>query len=355
MESPFTSGIHSREEFGAALEWLRQRHARVNQLDDPLSLREIANRTGGGVPNTIRNYLNGRTVPPRVALERLAELFGADAAQLDALLRAREELSRVRTFKVPPLAPQPGPAQPGSEQPGPGQLAPQPGPGQPGSEQPGPGQLAPQPGPGQPGSEQPGPGQAESPLSSATPPEPQQSSPQAPATEQLNPRTTGRQPPLGSQPPRRTTRRRLILAVAATAVLASAATLVAVLLAREDPPATSGPVPVIVQNMVAVGADGLVEDETPAYLSARPVPRCAANGCKLAGTEMWSGAALTVECRAEGSVMHNYNVAEGTANPHSARSTIWYRARTADGRAGFVSEVYLAPRFRGGLDLPRCS
>ena len=42
-------------------------------------------------------------------------------------------------------------------------------------------------------------------------------------------------------------------------------------------------------------------------------------------------------------------------NPHRAHSTLWYRARFPDGRAGFLSEVYVDPASRGGLGLPDCA
>ncbi|BBH70150.1 hypothetical protein ACTI_68350 [Actinoplanes sp. OR16] len=250
------AAIHTRDDFGAALRFLRRRHAETNNCP-PLSLRDIAARTKAGSHNTVSNYLSGRTLPPPETLRRLAVLFGATEDERQALADARSRLSEQRPAK--PDAPTP--------------------------------------------------------------------------------------------------KNRTRSLIALTALLASLATLAVIAFVTDDEPATSAvtaPIPVIVQNKVALGTDGLAEDGTPAYLSARPVPRCARNGCKLAGTEMWSGAAIAVQCQAKGSVMHNYDVAAGAANPHNARSELWYRAAAADGRTGYISEVYLEPRFRGGLGLPQC-
>jgi hypothetical protein len=119
-------------------------------------------------------------------------------------------------------------------------------------------------------------------------------------------------------------------------------------------PATA--VVITVQNMVALGADRLIEDTTPVYLSAKTVPYCARDGCKVSGTEMASGVMLVATCRATGTEMFNYNLdsSESKNNPHRATSTLWYRAVLPDGRAGYVSEVYIAATDRGGKGLPTC-
>lgn len=113
---------------------------------------------------------------------------------------------------------------------------------------------------------------------------------------------------------------------------------------------------VVVQNKVAVGPSTLQEDTTPEYLSTRPVSHCASTGCNMSGTDMWSGATVTVVCHIEGELMTNANVTSRDIkeNPNVAASALWYRAIWPDGRQGYVSEVYLAPSYRGGLDLPQC-
>jgi hypothetical protein len=114
---------------------------------------------------------------------------------------------------------------------------------------------------------------------------------------------------------------------------------------------------VVVQNKVAVGPTMLLEDATPAYLSTIPAPYCKARGCAVPGTDMASGAVLAVDCTVAAEDMVNYEADSVLSqdNPHRVHSTLWYRARFPDGRAGFLSEVYVDPASRGGLGLPDCA
>jgi Helix-turn-helix domain len=114
---------------------------------------------------------------------------------------------------------------------------------------------------------------------------------------------------------------------------------------------------VIVQNKVAIGSSKLLEDTTPAYLSRRPVPFCSRAGCEIKGTDMHSGAPLPVSCWVRGAEMTNENTqSPGIArNPHGATSSRWYRGIWPNGKRGYLSEVYIEPRYRGGLGLPRCT
>lgn len=163
--------------------------------------------------------------------------------------------------------------------------------------------------------------------------------------------------PGASRPPRRSARRRAEIAVVAVLValvagLASA--LVLVLAAAPDAPAVRT---VVVQNRVAIGDGALVEDRTPSYLSARPVARCAnIPGCKIAGTDVSSGFTVAAVCQLTGEVITNADVTSTNIgqNPNAAVSALWLGARAPDGRIGYISEVYLAPAYRGGLGLPAC-
>jgi hypothetical protein len=116
------------------------------------------------------------------------------------------------------------------------------------------------------------------------------------------------------------------------------------------------PVLVTVQNMIATGATGLIEDSTPAYLSTDPVPFCADHACKVPGSEMWSGASLAVTCHRQGALMTNANESspEVRRNPQRARSSLWYLGMMPNGRTGYLAEVYVTPDSRGGLGLPEC-
>jgi hypothetical protein len=113
---------------------------------------------------------------------------------------------------------------------------------------------------------------------------------------------------------------------------------------------------IAVQNKVALGGNGLVEDSTPAYLSNEPIPFCADSGCKVGGTEVGSGALLVAFCYVHSHEMFNYNLdaAEARANPHRVASTLWYKAVFPRGESGYISEVYIRPADRGGRGLPVC-
>ncbi|MFB9686018.1 helix-turn-helix domain-containing protein [Amycolatopsis plumensis] len=113
---------------------------------------------------------------------------------------------------------------------------------------------------------------------------------------------------------------------------------------------------VIVQNMYASGPSGLYEDRSPSYLSSRPVARCANIGCKLPDTEMSTGAAITAICHIQGELLTNADISSPgiKTNPNASASALWYEIIWPDGRRGYISEVYLAPAYRGGLALPPC-
>jgi hypothetical protein len=59
---------------------------------------------------------------------------------------------------------------------------------------------------------------------------------------------------------------------------------------------------VAVQNMVAVGPAGLVEDATASYLSTQPLSRCAARCCKILGSDLFSGDEIVVDCTVRSAV-----------------------------------------------------
>jgi hypothetical protein len=168
--------------------------------------------------------------------------------------------------------------------------------------------------------------------------------------------------------PRRPSRWRLAVATTSAICLVVVAGVLVGLL-RDEPDRTldaaadprlvavpKGPA-VVVQNMIAVGKDSLIEDSTPAYLSTRTVPRCRLNGCMVSDTILATGISVVATCQAQGTWMTNYNLdsTEVQSNPNRAASSRWYRLVLSDGRAGFLSEVYLSPASRGGLGLPTCA
>ncbi|MCE3551298.1 helix-turn-helix transcriptional regulator [Pseudonocardia sp. RS11V-5] len=166
-------------------------------------------------------------------------------------------------------------------------------------------------------------------------------------------------PALPPATPARSRRSPLLVAGVSVLVGAIVAGLVVYVVVRPGPPAPPLAVAsavVTVQNKIALGAADLVEDTSPAYLSARPQPYCAREGCKLDGTDLTSGALLPATCTVHGAEMWNYNLdSPAVANPARARSDLWYRLSWPDGRSGYLSEVYLEAGSRGGLGLPACS
>jgi hypothetical protein len=111
---------------------------------------------------------------------------------------------------------------------------------------------------------------------------------------------------------------------------------------------------IVVQNKIAMGSDRLVEDSRPAYLSTKPVPYGKRLGCAVPNTNMWSAAVVPVAHQVMGAYMVNYDVRDASVqdNPHKVESTRWYLVVLPDGRTGYLSEIYVEPRFRGGLKLP---
>ncbi|MCA1604321.1 MAG: hypothetical protein LC775_02300 [Acidobacteria bacterium] len=116
------------------------------------------------------------------------------------------------------------------------------------------------------------------------------------------------------------------------------------------------PKTVVVQNKYATGPSSLLEDSSFAYLSTSSEPYCSRRGCKVDGTDMKSGVPLPVDCWLEGEEMTNQDTTSSgiEQNPHGVTSRLWYRGIWPDGRTGYLSEVYVEPRYRGGLGLPRC-
>ncbi|MFC5947922.1 helix-turn-helix domain-containing protein [Pseudonocardia lutea] len=167
--------------------------------------------------------------------------------------------------------------------------------------------------------------------------------------------------PVPEEPGPRPGGRRLLAVVAVLGALVGAGIATAIVQlvgggAAVAPLAPAATAVVTVQNKVALGASDLVEDNTPSYLSARPVAFCASHGCKVTGSEITSGALLPAMCVAHGERMWNYNLDSPAAgNPNRADSDLWYQVAWPDGRIGYLSEVYVAPGSRGGLGLPTCA
>jgi hypothetical protein len=115
--------------------------------------------------------------------------------------------------------------------------------------------------------------------------------------------------------------------------------------------------PVVVYNKVTSGGRRMVEDINPAVLSTRAVNRCQALDCAMPGTEMRTGVSVNVVCHTRGESTTNGNDSSPTddTNRELYESDLWYGVQLPDGRVGYLSEVWVRPEDRHGLNLPNCS
>jgi hypothetical protein len=125
---------------------------------------------------------------------------------------------------------------------------------------------------------------------------------------------------------------------------------------HEDGRLRAGGVQVTVLNKVTSGADGTVEDE-PLVLFTSPA-LCRAKACVIDGYSFKSGDRISnVICQVpHGDRLTNGNDNSRTdnKNPALVESTRWLGARLHNGRMAYFNEVWVEPKFRGGLKLPRC-
>jgi murein DD-endopeptidase MepM/ murein hydrolase activator NlpD len=128
--------------------------------------------------------------------------------------------------------------------------------------------------------------------------------------------------------------------------------------ASPPPPPPPPPPPervATIYNQVTNGSTEMRED-SPAYLSTRTANYCRRDGCMVAGTEMNSGARVTLTCWTEG--VRTTNGQDGNSiddsNPNLYESHIWFTARHANGSTGWISEVWIQREHRGTGGLPRC-
>jgi hypothetical protein len=121
-----------------------------------------------------------------------------------------------------------------------------------------------------------------------------------------------------------------------------------------NPPPPPQTATAVVQNMHLEGGSGLGEDSTPSYLSTVMQPRCASNGCKIGGTDMWSGATFTAICWDTGAGMtnENSNIPDDDNNPNRVDTDRWLKGQK-NGQTGFISYIYVTPGSRS-LNVGHC-
>ncbi len=104
----------------------------------------------------------------------------------------------------------------------------------------------------------------------------------------------------------------------------------------------------------------MVEDSFPLRLQTRPEAFCYSRGCIIPLTtdpgrytgEIWDAAI----CQTRGQEMTNgsYGDPADDENPDLYTSNLWYGIQLRDGTFGYVAEVWIAAKDRGGLGLPDC-
>lgn len=124
------------------------------------------------------------------------------------------------------------------------------------------------------------------------------------------------------------------------------------------PTPVRAPVTVTVSNRVTSGATQMREDtEHPAYLSTITVKYCKDRQptCNVPG-DLASGDRLTAVCQTSGEWITNGqdDSTVDDSNPGLYGNDLWYWLSAADGRTGYLSEVWLSSKDRGGLGLPTC-
>ncbi len=113
---------------------------------------------------------------------------------------------------------------------------------------------------------------------------------------------------------------------------------------------------VTVDNRVTRGLN-MDEDPTLLRLTTKPWINCLIRECAIGGTERKSGETYDAAiCQAVGDRTTNGDdtSAADDDNPNLHTSTRYYQVQLPDDTYGYVSEVWLAKRDRGGLGLPPC-
>jgi len=169
-----------------------------------------------------------------------------------------------------------------------------------------------------------------------------------------------RDPPAANRAERlsRQLRWRTLGAVSVVSVGAALGAVVAAFTAGEPEPEriARGGRTVSIYNNVTAGPR-MREDVMPVRLSVLPaLCRSDASRCLVTDAELRTGDEVPVRCWTRGERVTNGDdtTTRDDDNPQLVSSTRWYGVPTTSGRLGYVSEVWVAPRDRGGLDLPRC-
>lgn len=122
-----------------------------------------------------------------------------------------------------------------------------------------------------------------------------------------------------------------------------------------EPPTREVTRSIQIYNKVTGGMQ--MREDSPAYLSSVPANFCKPAGCMLDGTDLLvTGGRVTAVCQTLAARTTNGDdtTLADDSNPELFESRLWYGIRWTDGRFGFLSEAWVHPDHRGGLDLPLC-
>jgi hypothetical protein len=125
-----------------------------------------------------------------------------------------------------------------------------------------------------------------------------------------------------------------------------------------DPHHEASPGEVVrVYNRVTSGPRSMREDDEAVALTTKPVAFCGERDCRIAGTSRETGDTYDAAvCQHQGERVTNGQDTSRVDdhNPGLFSSRRYYGVRLDEDTFGYVSEVWIDPKVRGGLRLPRC-
>ncbi len=99
------------------------------------------------------------------------------------------------------------------------------------------------------------------------------------------------------------------------------------------------------------------EDDKLVFLTTKPAAFCSERNCNIPGTGRETGGSYEVAvCQRKGERVTNGQDTSrfDNHNPGLFTSHRYYGVRLDEGTFGYVSEVWIRPEDRGGLNLPKC-
>ena len=126
-----------------------------------------------------------------------------------------------------------------------------------------------------------------------------------------------------------------------------------------DDPVTRPPGVVLQVDNRTTSGRSVREDPARLPLTTRPVPSCGSRGCEVEDTPTWESKQRIdrAVCQQQGERITNGD--DGSElddeNPLLDDTRLYYGVMLSDGTTGYVAEIWVARKQRGGLGLPPCS